>query len=336
MRRLPAPPDAIAIIDLCGDAERVTRYGDLERRLDAVASWCAAAGLRAGDRLAMAVGNRTEFVEIMFGAMRAGVVPVPLNTRLGPTVLEHILRDADCRAALVEPSASRHIIAVAELLGVEVRVALDAPPPGWKAYEAEISGFLGRSFSPPDLDPDHPSFQPYTSGIDRDAEGGDPHSRRPDVVDPRSPEILADVAPDPGARRGASLPQERHGGRRQADAPHWRLGRPAARLSSRGAFSRPWRDTDALGQARLPTVFTQLLQQHDLIERLDFSALETLSIRLGAGSGGTADGCQEDVRVPRLGELRIDRRRAGDDRSTGGRAAESRREAAASPGRRER
>ena len=28
----------------------------------------------------------------------------------------------------------------------------------------------------------------------------------------------------------------------------------------------------------VPTVFTQLLQQHDLIERLDFSALETLSI----------------------------------------------------------
>lgn len=270
-------PDAIAIIDLCGDAERVTRYGDLERRLDAVATWCAAAGLRPGDRLAMAVGNRTEFVEIMFGAMRAGVVPVPLNTRLGPTVLEHILRDADCRAALVEPSASRHIIAVAESLGVGIRVALDDPPPGWNAYEAEISAFLGRSFNPPDLAPDHPSFQPYTSGSTGMPKG---------VILTHAGQMwwiraLQKYWPMSSRTRAlVAVPLYHKNAMAGAVKPMLHIGGSVVLLPD----FEPRRFLETLAQYRctragaVPTVFTQLLQQHDLIESLDFSALETLSI----------------------------------------------------------
>ena len=75
-------PGRIAMIDLTGPAERSVTYGELEERLDRFANLITGLGLRPGDRMAMSVGNRFEFVEIMYGMMRAGIVPVPLNTKL--------------------------------------------------------------------------------------------------------------------------------------------------------------------------------------------------------------------------------------------------------------
>src|SRR5438045_6221020 len=73
-------PDAVAMIDLSRETPLEISYGTLEERLDRFAALIGGLGLRAGDRFAMAVGNRYEFIEVMYGAMRAGIVPVPLNT----------------------------------------------------------------------------------------------------------------------------------------------------------------------------------------------------------------------------------------------------------------
>src|ERR1043165_5122526 len=86
-------PDQLAIIDLSRDAPVEITYRRLEERLDPMAAPNTRLGLGSGDRLAMAVGNRFEFIEAMYGAMRAGIVPVPLNTKLGADVLEYILRE---------------------------------------------------------------------------------------------------------------------------------------------------------------------------------------------------------------------------------------------------
>ena len=55
--------------------------------------------------MAMAIGNRFEFVEVMYGAMRAGIVPVPLNTRLAADTLAFILENSGCRGAVVDPAS---------------------------------------------------------------------------------------------------------------------------------------------------------------------------------------------------------------------------------------
>ena len=111
-------PGRIAIVDLCGKTPRTVRYGELVRRMDRFASMITSMGLKPGDRMAMAVGNRFEFVEIMYGAMRAGIVPVPLNTKLGADVLDYTIRDADCRAAIVEPQCNGFIVEVVENIGL--------------------------------------------------------------------------------------------------------------------------------------------------------------------------------------------------------------------------
>src|SRR5262245_51009791 len=93
VRRLP---DKVAIIDLFGGRERTSTYRQLDARMDRVASMLARLGIKPGERVAMLIGNRTEFIECFFGAMRAGAIPLPLNVRLAPDTLERIVKDAGC------------------------------------------------------------------------------------------------------------------------------------------------------------------------------------------------------------------------------------------------
>ena len=156
-------PEANALIDLSRAEPIEVSYGRLEERLDRFARLTTQLGLAPGDRLAMSVGNRYEFIEIMYGAMRAGVVPVPLNTRLGDDTLAYILKDAGCAGAAVEPEANRAFVGVTERAGLKVRLALGEVPAGWLDYERELQA-TPAAFDPPRLTGDHPSFQPYTSG----------------------------------------------------------------------------------------------------------------------------------------------------------------------------
>src|SRR5258708_15654096 len=158
---VPRYPEKIAVIDLSGAAPREVSYRELDERHDRVAALLTARGLKAGDRFAMAVGNRFEFVEIMYGAMRAGIVPVPLNTRLGADTLDYIVRNAGCVAAVVEPGACAALIGVVDAIGLPTKIALDPAPPGWGRYESVLRASPPR-FAPPQLSPQHISFPPHS------------------------------------------------------------------------------------------------------------------------------------------------------------------------------
>ena len=118
-------PDKVALIDLSRDRPRETTYAELERRLDRVAAMLTRLGLNRGDRFAMSIGNCIEFVEIMFGAMRAGIVPVPLNTKLGPDTLRYVIEDSGSAGAAVELAANPHVADIVDSLGLDVRLLLD-------------------------------------------------------------------------------------------------------------------------------------------------------------------------------------------------------------------
>src|SRR5690242_18144131 len=121
-------PRAIAMIDLCGATPREVGYGEFDARADRFAALIAGLGVKPGDRMAMAIGNRFEFVEVMYGAMRAGIVPVPLNTKLGADTLDYIVRNAGCVAAVVEPSACPALVGVVDKIGLPTKLALDPAP----------------------------------------------------------------------------------------------------------------------------------------------------------------------------------------------------------------
>jgi long-chain acyl-CoA synthetase len=117
-----------------------------------------------GDRLLLAMGNRSEFIEAFFGAMRAGLIPIPLNIKLGADTIGFILDDAGCRAAIVEPACHPQITQIIEDKGLDVRIALSPSPTGWIDYETVLADTPKPPFQPPEIAPDQTAFLPYTSG----------------------------------------------------------------------------------------------------------------------------------------------------------------------------
>jgi acyl-CoA synthetase (AMP-forming)/AMP-acid ligase II len=282
-------PQAVALFDLSREPAREVTYGELEERLDRFAALSRRLGLRPGDRLAMSVGNRFEFIEAMYGAMRAGVVPVPLNTRQGADTIDYVLRDSACVAALVEPAANPAVVGVVERLGLKVRLALGEAVPGWADYEAELQA-SPAAFDPPELPGDHPSFQPYTSGSTGRPKGvilthaGQMwwirlvHAHWPMAETDRA--LTAVPLYHKNAMAGA-IKTVLHAGASTVILPNFEPRRFLETLAR-------YRCTHTGG---VPAVFTLLLQQKDLLQSLDFSALKGIKI----GSAPTARELQEAV-----------------------------------------
>ncbi|MEL7098009.1 MAG: benzoate-CoA ligase family protein [Pseudomonadota bacterium] len=82
---------------------RTLTYGALSDATDRVAGAFAAHGIRPEERAALLVLDTLEFPQLFWGALKAGVVPVPLNTLLATPVYDTILRDS--RAAVLFVSA---------------------------------------------------------------------------------------------------------------------------------------------------------------------------------------------------------------------------------------
>lgn len=95
--------DRIAIVD--GDV-RCT-YDELRRRARSVADGLIAQGVRKGDRVALWLPNRLEWVVSFFGAIYAGAVVVPLNTALSVSEVEYQI-DHSASSVLVVCAAYRN------------------------------------------------------------------------------------------------------------------------------------------------------------------------------------------------------------------------------------
>ncbi len=269
-------PDKIAMIDLTRDEPREVTYRELEERLDRFASLTQTMGLKPGDRLAMCVGNRFEFIEIMYGAMRAGVVPVTLNTKLGADVLEFTVKDSDAVAAIVEPRSNRFVVDVVEQAGLKPLIAFDPVPAGWQPYE-DLLMAEPASFEPPDLSGDHPSFQPYTSGSTGRPKG---------VVLTHAGQlwgihVFQKFWPEKIDNRAlAAVPMYHKNAMAGAFKPLLHVGGSVVILENfePKRFLKALSDYRCTNTGGVPAVYTSLLQEKDLIASLDWSALKGLSV----------------------------------------------------------
>ena len=134
-----ASPDKIAIIDLFGGRERCSTYRQLDERMNRVASMFTRLGVRPGERVAMLIGNRVEFIELFFGAMRAGAIPLLLNTRLSADTLEHLIDGAACALAVFDPSCNRDALSIASRISARHRMLRDQTKEGFLAFEEEMA-----------------------------------------------------------------------------------------------------------------------------------------------------------------------------------------------------
>lgn len=153
--------DKPAFID---GAETLT-YAGLARRCNQMGNLLAAYGLQRESRIALLLLDTVDFPVAFLGAIKAGVVPVALNTLLTTEQYRYILSDSRARALFVSAPL---LPIVQPLLGElpflrHVFVAGGPPPPFALAFREELDA-QSPDFAAADTCADEIAFWLYSSG----------------------------------------------------------------------------------------------------------------------------------------------------------------------------
>ena len=149
-----------------GDDGRTLSYEAVGARVDALAHRLVGLGLGPGDRVAALLPNGLPYFESYFAAAGAGLILVPLNTRLTASDLGFILRDSGSSVLLTDP-------ALAELATAALGEAPEVGRVVWAgAVPAAVGGMPGEAWPEPSGQPFVPVAAPieqiahlyYTSG----------------------------------------------------------------------------------------------------------------------------------------------------------------------------
>jgi len=92
-------PDMLAVVEASG---RSVTWRQLEDEVARIATGLGTAGLVAGQRVMLAMGNRIEFVASYLGVLRAQVVAVPVNPRATSGELARMIADSGSRIVVVD------------------------------------------------------------------------------------------------------------------------------------------------------------------------------------------------------------------------------------------
>jgi len=137
-------------------------WSQLRDRVNAVAAAMARRGVTAGQRVAIMMTNRPEFLETMFAANALGAIVVPINFRLAPDEVAFILTDSGAELLVVDEATGSAAAAARAACGREIGFVSVGETDGADPYFL-ASPLVGQ---PPlvDVPEDSPALIMYTSG----------------------------------------------------------------------------------------------------------------------------------------------------------------------------
>lgn len=143
---------------------RTLTYGALSEQSGLAAAVFGKLGVRREERAAMLVLDQIEFPVIFWGALKAGVIPVPLNTLLTTPIYDTILRDS--RASVLFVSERLYDVIAPVLTGnpfLETVVVIGDAQTDTMSFDAFMDA--GKTPVPAfDAYPDETAFWLYSSG----------------------------------------------------------------------------------------------------------------------------------------------------------------------------
>lgn len=256
------------IIDLwdCQNPREID-YPTFHASCNAIARGFVARGFVKGERIGIFCSNRLEFLEIFFGAMRTGVIPVPMGILLPRDTIDWIVSDASLKLVFCDSELQEKLPTGTPRIVVESEDYASFKDPG--------------DFESVTPSGDDVAFQPYTSGSTGRPKGV--------VLSHRAHVWVAEmISRDRGFSRNDRM---------IVAAPLYHKHAMNAIKSVLVGGStvvlmkkfEPRAYLDAVSRygvtvlSGVPTIFAMILQQRDLIEKIDLSG-----VRLATMGGAPA------------------------------------------------
>ena len=166
-RSAQAAPDRTALVE----GERRLSWSELDRAVDTAAAALSGAGLVAGFRVVVALANSVEFVTAYFGALRAGLVVVPLNPGCSADEMVDALTTVRARVVIADTTSIAAARSAVQRRGAAldhesppmvVPVGVDARQ-GERGYD-DLLGSAASARAVPPADPEALAVLLFTSG----------------------------------------------------------------------------------------------------------------------------------------------------------------------------
>jgi 4-hydroxybenzoate-CoA ligase len=146
------------------DPERTLTYAGLHASTNRMANLLAAHGIGREQRVAMIVLDTVDFPTIFWGAIKAGIVPVALNTLLTTDQYEYILGDSRARTVFVSAPLLPTVEPALARLGEPCNVFVVGGDPGAHTDFAQALSAQAETFQPANTCGDEVAFWLYSSG----------------------------------------------------------------------------------------------------------------------------------------------------------------------------
>jgi 4-hydroxybenzoate-CoA ligase len=152
------------------DAARSLTYGDLQGHTWRLAAALTTLGVHAENRVILLMPDSVDYPVAFWGALRAGIVPIPLNTLLTAEQYVYLFNDSRAAATIAAPPLARTLLAVRDRLPhlrtivVAGANAQDkAELRGLSFLDELLAGAAPAPFTAPTMS-DEVAFWIYTSG----------------------------------------------------------------------------------------------------------------------------------------------------------------------------
>src|SRR5262252_1184692 len=90
-------------------AQETVTYAELAERVNRAGNALLALGLKPGDRVLMIVKDCPGFFYLFWGAIKAGIVPIPLNTMLRANDYAYLFEDSGCKLVVYSSEFAREV-----------------------------------------------------------------------------------------------------------------------------------------------------------------------------------------------------------------------------------
>ncbi len=153
-----ADKTALVVVHDLDDTEKDERwtYRELDETVRRFSTGLIETGLKPGDRLLVRMKNTSEFALVFFGAMAAGIIPIPTSEQLSPREVDYMLADSGAQGLAVSPEL--------ELPEFLPPIKIIGPDEVKEFYQRPMTDYAGTKA-------DDPAFLIYTSGTSGSPKG---------------------------------------------------------------------------------------------------------------------------------------------------------------------